>query len=117
MIPRSPARHPPAAFVPTPLKPKAATHPMRNAKPAPATTELVKPYEPTAKERDAVEAYRDRQKRERPQIRAKASLEPDHPDTAFGHLLLLTALGSTQTDFSLGLLAQLANAASKGRTV
>jgi hypothetical protein len=32
-------------------------------------------------------------------------------------LLLLTALGSTQVDFSLGLLAQLANTASKGQTV
>jgi hypothetical protein len=89
----------------------------RRATGLPSTTEPTKPYEPTAKERSAVEAYRDRLRRQRPQIRARASLEPDHPDPAFGHLLLLTALGSTQIDFGLGLLTQLANAASKGRTV
>ena len=47
----------------------------------------------------------------------EVSLGPDHPDTAFGHLLLMDALGSTRTDFSDGLLVQLANAAAKGRIV
>lgn len=47
----------------------------------------------------------------------EVSLGPDHADTAFGHLLLMDALGSTRTDFTDGLLAQLANAAAKGRIV
>ena len=45
------------------------------------------------------------------------SLEPDHADEAFGHLLLMESLGTTQPDFSIGLLAQLANAATKGQVV
>ena len=45
----------------------------------------------------------------------KVSLRPDHPDEAFGHLLLMEALGTTQLDFANGLLMQLANAATKGQ--
>ena len=97
---------------------------MRKTKATPATTELKKPYEPTAAERRTVEAQRSRRQQERLQIRARVSMEgdevslgPDHPDTAFGHLLLMDALGSTRTDFSDGLLVQLANAAAKGRIV
>ena len=45
------------------------------------------------------------------------SLQPDHADAAFGHLLLMDALGTTQPDFSNGLLTQLANAAAKGPIV
>ena len=97
---------------------------MRKVKATPATTELVKPYEPTAEERRAVEVHRDRRRRQRLQIRAKASmkgevvsLEPDHVDAAFGELLLMDALGTTQLDFSHGLFAQFANAATKGRVI
>ena len=97
---------------------------MHKAKATPATTELVKPYEPTAAERRALEAHRSRREQQRLPIRARASmkgdavsLQPDHADAAFGHLLLMDSLGTTQPDFSDGLLAQLANAATKGRIV
>lgn len=97
---------------------------MGKAKATPATTELVKPYEPTAEEQRALEAHRDRRQRQKPQIRARVSikgdavsLRPDHADAAFGQLLLMDALGTTQLDFSDGLLTQLANAATKGRAV
>jgi hypothetical protein len=91
----------------------------------PATTELVKPYEPTVAEQRTLEAQRTRRQQERLQIRVRASmkgdevssLQPDHADATFGHLLLLDSLGSTRVDFSAGLLAQLANAATKGRIV
>ena len=87
----------------------------------PATTELMKPYEPTSAERRVLEAQRSRRQQQRLSIRATASmkgdavsLQPDHADAAFGHLLLMDALGTTQPDFSDGLLAQLANAATAG---
>ena len=46
-----------------------------------------------------------------------ATISPDHPDAKIGHLLLMKALGTTEWDFIDGLLAQLANAATKGRAV
>ena len=99
----------------------ASTPASPKPKATPATTELVKPYEPTAAERQALEAQRSRRQQQRLPIRARASmkgdavsLQPDHADAAFGHLLLMDALGTTQPDFSDGLLAQLANAATKG---
>src|SRR5204863_5411189 len=67
---------------------------------------------------------RSRREQQRLQVRARASmkgdavsLQPDHADAAFGHLLLMDALGTTQPDFSNGLLTQLANAAAKGPIV
>jgi hypothetical protein len=87
-------------------------------------TEVAKHYEPTPAERRALEAQRGRREQQRLQIRARASikgdavsLQPDHADAAFGHLLLMDALGTTRIDFSDGLLGQLANAATKGRIV
>jgi hypothetical protein len=91
---------------------------------ATATTKLVKSYEPTPAEQRALEAQRSRRQQQRLQIRAKASmkgdkvsLQPDHTDAGFGHLLLMDSLGTTRLDFSDGLLAQLANAATNGRMV
>jgi len=46
-----------------------------------------------------------------------ATISPDHPDAGIGHLLLMKALGTTESGFIDGLLAQLANAATKGRAV
>jgi hypothetical protein len=90
----------------------------------PPSIKLVESYEPTAKERRALKAYRNRQHQQKLQIRAKAtmtgnkvSLQPDHADAAFGQLLLMDSLGTIQLDFSDGLLAQLANAATKGQIV
>ena len=42
------------------------------------------------------------------------SIKIDHPDPAFGHLSLLTAIGSTDSDFLEGLKKQLVNAGSHG---
>src|SRR6478752_6746569 len=94
---------------------------MHKATATPARTELVKPYEPTSAERRVLDAQRSRRQQQRLPIRARASmkgdavsLQPDHADAGFGHLLLMDALGTTQVDFSDGLLAQLANVATKG---
>jgi hypothetical protein len=45
----------------------------------------------------------------------KAATEPDHPEPKIGHLLLMEALGSSDTDFYRGLLSQIVNAGSQGR--
>lgn len=47
----------------------------------------------------------------------RISILPDHPNRGYGQLLLMEALGTTQSAFADGLLGQLANAASKGQTV
>lgn len=44
-------------------------------------------------------------------------LAPDHRDHLIGQLMLMDAIGSTDTDFYNGLISQLANAGSQGRTV
>jgi hypothetical protein len=88
------------------------------------TKDLSKPYEPTPHERVAAEAYFARKEKSLPSPRMKVSMKgdvatisPDHPDAGIGHLLLMKALGTTESDFIDGLLAQLANAATKGRAV
>jgi len=88
------------------------------------TKDLVTPYEPTPHERAAAEAYFARKEKSLPSPRMKVSMKgdvatisPDHPDAGIGHLLLMKALGTTESDFIDGLLAQLANAATKGRAV
>jgi hypothetical protein len=47
----------------------------------------------------------------------RLTLEPDHPDEATGYVLLMEALGTTDFDFTMGLIGQLANAGSKGSEV
>jgi hypothetical protein len=88
------------------------------------TKDVVTPYEPTPYERAAVVAYVARKKEKPLAPRMKVSMKrdvatisPDHPDAGIGHLLLMKALGTTESDFIDGLLAQLANAATKGRAV
>jgi hypothetical protein len=44
-------------------------------------------------------------------------LRPDHPDEATGYFLLMEALGTTDLDFTTGLIGQLTNAGSKGSEV
>ena len=41
------------------------------------------------------------------------TLKPNHPDEATGYFLLMEAIGTTDLDFTLGLIGQLANAGSK----
>ena len=81
-------------------------------------------YEPTPQERVAVEAYFVRDKEKPPGPRLKVSekdgvtqIALDHQDSAVGYALLMKALGTTDRDFIDGLLGQLANAGTHGRTV
>ena len=88
------------------------------------TKDLVTPYEPTPHERAALVAYfaREKEKRLAPRMRGSekggvTQITPDHPDSAVGHALLMKALGTVDRDFMDGLLGQLANAGTHGRTV
>jgi hypothetical protein len=88
------------------------------------TKNLTKPYEPTPHERAAAKAYFARREKTLPSPRMKVSMKgdvatisPDHPEAGIGHLLLMEALGTTEPDFIDGLLAQLANAVTKGPAV
>jgi hypothetical protein len=101
---------------------------MKNAKPKKkfvrgqkAAKTLVKAYTPTPEERAAVEAHFARKKRNPPSPRMKVSkkrgvteISLDHPKQGVGVLLLMHALGITESDFANGFLNQLANASSKG---
>ena len=86
-----------------------------------ATKKVVsKPYEPTPREQSVVTEFRARRKEKipLPQILVKEgangvpSLEPNHPDTSVGHILLMQSLGTTDFGFLNGILQQIANAGS-----
>jgi hypothetical protein len=82
-------------------------------------TALPKPYEPTPRERAAMEAYVSRPPRA-PRIRVAnkkgvAQISFDHPEPAVGQVLLMQALGTTDADFIDGLLGQLVSASAQGR--
>ncbi len=81
----------------------------------------VTPYRPTQEERTAVHAFFDRKKQKLPSPNLKVSkkgpateVSLNHPEPRTGLLLLLHALGNTDSDFLKGLLTQLASASSKG---
>jgi hypothetical protein len=83
---------------------------------------LAAPYEPTPREKTALDAYRARKAGKSPSPSLKAtkakgttSIAPDHPDIAIGGKLLMGALGTTSPDFYEGLLTQLVSAGSKGQ--
>ena len=85
---------------------------------------LVKPYEPTTRERSALEAHLDRRRRRKfaPNMKVStkedmAIISPNHADAAVGQSLLMEALGTGEPDFLHGLLEQLANVGTKGRVV
>ena len=76
-----------------------------------------KPYEPTPADAKALEAYRAARAKGGPRLKVTAnSIKVDHPDPVFGHLSLLKAVGSTDSDFLEGLKKQLVNAGSHGST-
>jgi hypothetical protein len=88
------------------------------------TKNLTNPYEPTPHERAVAKAYFAQKEKSVPSPRMKVSMKgdvatisPDHPDAGIGHLLLMETLGTTESDFIDGLLAQLANVGTKGRAV
>ena len=93
----------------------------KRSKAAPSS-DLAKPYEPTQPERTSIEAYLTR-KRERPpaprmKVKDKkdgAHTMIDHPEPGVGLVLLMDALGTSDTDFLNGLLRQLVNAGSPGQ--
>ncbi len=81
-------------------------------------------YEPTPEEQVIVEAMAARIKEWAVTPRVKVSekgsvvqLLPDHPDFAVGHILLMEALGATELEFLNGLLRQLANVGSQGKSL
>ena len=79
-------------------------------------------YKPTPREEVALnrlrKIYAERVARVKGvKVDGRVALEPDHPDKATGYALLMEALGTTDVDFAIGLLGQLANAGSKGSEV
>ncbi len=90
----------------------------------PEGKDLAKPHEPTAQERTAMESYLARTKMTPPAPRVKVSMKGevaqtslDHPDPLIGRALLMEALGTTDPSFLEGILGQIANAGTHGRTV
>jgi hypothetical protein len=81
-------------------------------------------YEPTAREKTALDQYVAHVKAApaTPCIKVtdgkKApTIKPDHPDESVGYALLMEALGTVSVDFMQGLLSQLANAGSRGQQI
>jgi hypothetical protein len=73
------------------------------------------PYKPTPAEAETLKAYRAGRAKSGPRLKVTASaVKIDHPDPVFGHLSLLKAVGSTDSDFLEGLKKQLVNAGSHG---
>jgi hypothetical protein len=94
------------------------------SKPMPSG-DIKKPYEPTSREENALEALRAKHKNRTPAPPIKvtknekgvAKLAPDHPEPEIGQLLLMEALGTADLHFLEGLLGQLANVGTQGRDV
>ena len=105
-------------------RPETKEYVMKSAIPPTKTTELAKPYEPTARERIALEAHRDRRRKRGPAPSLRVSTKGEvstisinHENEAVGNSMLLEALGTADVDFLNGFLSQLANVGSKGRVV
>ncbi len=84
---------------------------------APKTTAVTKPYEPTQREKVALDAHRARKREKLPspdlkvtKARETVRVEVDHPDVSTGGHLLMEALGTTSPAFFDGLVHQLVNA-------
>jgi hypothetical protein len=84
---------------------------------------VAEPYVRTEREAAAIEALADQRRKARPAPRLKVTpkgdtnaLDPDHPVPALGSALLMAAIGTTEPDFLEGLLRQLTNAGTQGRT-
>ena len=77
------------------------------------TKEISQPYEPTPRERHAIEAWRNGIHTPRLKVSRKdevVTISHDHQDPRTGQAMLMQALGTTDTDFLSGILHQLANA-------
>jgi hypothetical protein len=91
---------------------------LAQAEPQPSAT----PYEPTERERAALDVYRDR-RRARPErvdikvveaSKGAVTLSPDHPDIRTGTALLCDSIGSGSKAFTHSLVEGLAQATAKG---
>jgi hypothetical protein len=92
-----------------------ADSPMKKAATPKAQDDETKPYEPTPLDAETLKAYRAGRAKSGPRLKVTASaVKIDHPDPVFGHLALLKAVGSTDSDFLEGLTKQLVNAGSHG---
>jgi hypothetical protein len=85
----------------------------------PSTSE----YEPTARELAALSAFRaNKAANSAPRLKVaesggKTTISLDQPEGAFGHLLLMEAIGTADEDFLNGLLRQIADAGSQDQKV
>ena len=101
-----------------------ATKTKRKARTSSKAT-LAKKYEPTERERAAMESYLARTKEQKSAPRMKVvkmkkgvpQIGPDHPDHELAITLLMEAIGTTDRDFLSEFLGQLANAGSQGKEV
>jgi hypothetical protein len=87
--------------------------------------DIAKPYEPTPSERETLKSYFARRDKRKPAPRMKVkadakgvvNVEFHHPDRSIGQWLLMDAIGTADSEFMDGLLKQLVNAGTQGRTV
>ncbi|MGH6804865.1 MAG: hypothetical protein ACREC3_16105 [Methyloceanibacter sp.] len=86
--------------------------------------EISKSYEPSPQERAVIEAYvaRSQEPVGSPCLKVSekggaSRIEPDHPDVGIGQVLLMKALGTTDSAFLNFLIGQLANAGTQGRQI
>jgi hypothetical protein len=97
---------------------KAAGSPIASAQPAPKT------YEPTERERRAVQRVTDRRNQRSPAPKFKVidhggsvAIKADHPEPACNSILLADILGTDNSVFAEGMLNQIANAARTGKVL
>jgi len=89
-------------------------------KPATAIADLPAPYEPTLAEQGAIKAIVKAQHNQPPRIKVQMKdgavvLSIDHPDKNIGQAMLMQSMGTSNSDFLIGLLGQLGNVGSKGK--
>jgi hypothetical protein len=95
----------------------------RPERPDPAPGKQKQKYEPTEREKTALDRHRAQKAAApaAPRIKVtndkKAIIAPDHPDQPLACALLKEALGTVSVDFMNGLLSQLANAGSHGHQI
>ena len=101
--------------------PKTVAKP--NKKPEPGK-DLVKPYDPTPYERRTLKTLQERNLKKPLAPRIKVTVEegvsklaPDHAEQPIAYVVLLEALGTRDLDFLDGILKQLCNVGSHGKTV
>jgi hypothetical protein len=88
----------------------------------PTTTAVTASYEPTPREKAAIDAYRARKAKKLPSPDMKVTkvgegvrVEVDHRDLTTGGQLLMGSLGTTSPAFLDGLLRQVINVSRKGQ--